>query len=152
MKGPVPKDPRLLTGHRRHRATTAATLPSEAEARTWEIPPLPPCKGPWHERVIAWWAAIWQSPMAAEYIESDKHGLYMLAMLLQDFWVARSAKDRCRFAVEIRQQESRFGLTPVDRRRLQWEIERAEVAVKKTATRRKRADRNKDPRDVLKLT
>ncbi len=90
--------------------------------------------------------------MSGEYLQVDRQGLILLAVLLQDFWVARSPKDRCRFAVEIRQQESRFGLTPVDRRRLQWEIQRAEIASKKTAARRKRADRNKDPRDVLKIT
>ena len=90
--------------------------------------------------------------MSGEYLQVDRQGLILLAVLLQDFWVARSPKDRCRFAVEIRQQESRFGLTPVDRRRLQWAVQRAEVAVKKTAARRKKADPNKDPRDVLKLT
>ncbi len=141
-----------MRGHRRNRAATQATLPSEAEAATWEVPPLPPRRGKWHERVVEWWAAVWTSPMAHEYIESDKQGLILLAMLLQDFWTAQAARDRFKFATEIRQQEARFGLTPVDRRRLQWEIERAEVAGKKTAARRKRADRNKDPRDVLKLT
>ena len=90
--------------------------------------------------------------MAAEYIDADKPGLDMLAVLHQAFWTARSAKDRFRFATEIRHQEARFGLTPVDRRRLQWEVERAEIAVKKTAARRQKADPNRDPRDILKLT
>ena len=154
MKGPAPKDPRLLRGHRRHRASTQATLPSEAEAAGWKVPPLPsrPGRGKWHPQVLEWWSAVWQSPMSGEYLQVDRQGLILLAVLLQDFWVARSPKDRCRFAVEIRQQESRFGLTPVDRRRLQWAVQRAEVAVKKTAARRKKADPNKDPRDVLKLT
>ena len=152
MRGPPPKDPRLLRGHRRHRASTQATLPSEAEAAGWEVPPLPLRRGKWHKRVVEWWGAVWTSPMAIEYLEIDKQGLVLLATLLQDFWVARSAKDRCRFAVEIRQQESRFGLSPVDRRRLQWAVQRGEAAAKKTKARRKKADPNKDPRNVLKLT
>ncbi len=152
MRGPPPNDPRLLRGHRRNRASTQATLPSEAEAAQQQIPELPPRKGKWRPEVIDWWAAVWTSPMSVEYLKVDKHGLYRLAVLLQDFWTTRVVKDRFRFAAEIRQQESCFGLTPVDRRRLQWEIDRAEIAVKKTAARRKRPDPNKDPRDVLKLT
>ncbi len=40
MRGPPPKDPRLLTGHRRNRASTQATLPSEAEAAGQQVPEL----------------------------------------------------------------------------------------------------------------
>ncbi len=149
MRGPPPKDSNLLRGHRRNRAATQATLPSEAEAATWEVPPLPPRKGKWHEQVVAWWDLIWRSPMAAEYIDADKPGLDMLAVLHQAFWTA-SNKDKFRYAAEIRQQESRFGLTPVDRRRLQWAIKRGEAATKKTAARRRRK-KEKDPREVLGL-
>ncbi len=153
MRGPPPKDPRLLRGHRRNRASTQATLPTEAEAAGQQIPELPPRKGKWRPEVIDWWAAVWTSPMASEYIGADKHGLYMLATLLQDFWTTRVVKDRFRFAAESRQQEARLGLSPVDRRRLQWEVKRGEAAAKRTAARRrKKADPNQDPRDVLKLT
>jgi hypothetical protein len=91
--------------------------------------------------------------MAAEYLEADKQGLILLAHLQQSFWTARSNKDKCYFAKEIRQQEQRFGLTPIDRRRLQWEVEKGESAAAKTETRRKRKRPNptKDPREVLKL-
>jgi hypothetical protein len=41
-------------------------------------------------------------------------------------------------AAEIRLQRQCFGLTPLDRRRLQWEIERAEAA--------ERRDRPRDSR------
>ena len=152
MKGPIPKDPRLRRGHHR-RASTRATLPSEAEAAEQEIPYLPPRpgRGKWHPQVLEWWRVVWQSPMASEFIAVDRCGLTLLATLIQDFWTA-PAKSRVRYATEIRRWEEKFGLDPVSRRRLEWQIERAEVAVKKTAARRKRADRNKDPRDVLKLT
>ena len=151
MPGPVPKPPGLR--QRRNRASTKATLPTEAEAAKQEIPPLPDRKGGWHERVVVWWESIWRSPMAAEYLDADKQGLILLASLQQSFWTARSNKDRFKFAAEIRQQEVRFGLTPIDRRRLQWEVEKGEVAAERTETRRqrKRPDSKKDPRSVLKL-
>ena len=152
MKGRTPKPPSLRKGHHRA-ASTRATLPTAAEAAGQEVPPLPPKTGNWHERVILWWERIWRSPMATEYLEADKPGLEMLAMLHQAFWTARSNKDRIRFIAEIRQQEVRFGLSPIDRRRLEWEVEKGESAAVRTETRRKRKRPNskKDPRDVLRL-
>ena len=111
---------------------------------------MPPRKGKWHERVIVWWERIWRSPMATEYLEADKPGLEMLAMLHQAFWTA-SNKDRFRYAAEIRQQEVRFGLSPIDRRRLDWTIEQGEAAAEKTRARRQRKQPGKDPREVLRL-
>ncbi|KKL66590.1 hypothetical protein LCGC14_2143450, partial [marine sediment metagenome] len=155
MRGPPPKDPRLLTGHRRNRASTKATLPTEAEAAKRKVPPLPVLGGTakWHPQVIEWWQDIWQSPMAAEFVHADRHGLYRLARLQQDFWRAPSKKDRVAIDREIRPLEAEFGLTPISRRRLQWEIARGEGAAEQTAIRRKRkrADPKKDPRDVLGL-
>lgn len=79
----------------------------------------------------AWWADLWCSPMAPEYDVSDRHGLFTLAVLVNDFWAAEKPVVRRDLAAEIRQQSQRFGLSPIDRRRLQWEIEPADdVAVK----------------------
>ncbi len=151
MRGRIPKPPGLRKGH--HRRSARAVLPTEAEAAGQEVPPLPPRHrgGKWHPRVLQWWQDIWRSPMAAEWLAVDRCGLEMLAVLQQDFWTA-PAKDRARYAAGIRLREEKFGLDPVSRRRLSWEIDRAEIAVKKTAARRKKADLNKDPRSVLKLT
>lgn len=148
----ISKPPGFKRSHHR-RASTQATLPSETKAAEQEVPPLPPWKGGWHERVVEWWVAVWQSPMAAEYLEADKPGLEMLAVLHQAFWTTRAAKDRFKFASEIRLQEIRFGLSPLGRRRLQWEVERGEDATMRTKARRKRKrpDPNKDPRDTLKI-
>ena len=146
MPGPLPKPPGLRS--RRNRASTRAVLPTPAQAAEQDVPPLPPKQGKWHERVIVWWERIWRSPMAAEYLEADKPGLEMLAMLHQAFWTARSTGDRFKYAGEIRLQEVRYGLDPISRRRLEWEVEKGEAAAKKTATRR----RKQDPRTVLKLT
>ena len=154
MPGPPPKTPGLR--QRRNRASTRATLPSEADASGREVPPLPvlPGKAKWHQQVLEWWQVIWQSPMAAEFLHADRQALYRLARLHQDFWRARSAKARSQFSAAICREEVRFGLSPIDRRRLQWEVEKGEVAANRTETRRKRKrpDPKKDPRDVLKLT
>ena len=150
MPGPIPKPPGQR--QRRNRVSTKATLPTEAEAAKQEIPPLPLRKGKWRPEVIGWWTAVWTSPMASEYLEADKHGLYILAHLYQAFWTA-SNKDRFRYAAEIRQQAQKYGLSPIDRRGLQWEIDRGDIASQRTETRRKRKrpDPKKDPRDVLRL-
>ena len=133
---PLPPKPPGLR-QRRNRASTKATLPTEAEAAKQEIPPLPERKGKWRPEVIFWWEVTWKSPMAAEYLEADKPGLYILAHLHQAFWTANN-KDRFRYATELRQQEVRFGLSPIDRRRLEWEVEKGETAAIRTETRRKR--------------
>lgn len=90
--------------------------------------------------------------MAAEFLDSDvKGGLYLLAELYQQLWAGEAA-DVGRLAAEIRQQEVRFGLSPIDRRRLQWEIEKAEQADERTRSRRQRRQlEGKDPREILKV-
>jgi len=62
--------------------------------------------------------------MAPEYIESDIDALYVLASLRDEFW--RTGGTDGKLAGEIRLQEARFGSTPLDRRRLEWELERPE--------------------------
>jgi len=82
--------------------------------------------------------------MAAEFVPSDVHGLVLLAVLVDEFWSSPSAG----LAAEIRLQRQCFGLTPIDRRRLQWEIDRGEQAVEKTVVRR-RPRGGPDPRSTL---
>lgn len=104
--------------------------------------------------VIEWWETVWRSPMASEFLDADmRGGLYLLAELYQRRWTSEDTKEIREIAAEIRQQEVRFGLSPIDRRRLQWEVEKAESAVEKTQTRRQRqtATHAKDPRDVLRI-
>lgn len=148
MPGPMPK----RNPARRNRTTTRATLSS---ARTVEAPPLPDPPSPfseWHPMAVSWWADVWASPMAPEYHESDVHGLYVLAALVNHFWF----QPRQDLAAEIRLQRQCFGLTPIDRRRLQWEIDRGEQADEKTSQRRAKATEAKaptaaaDPRSVLR--
>ena len=55
-------------------------------------------------------------------------------------------------AAEIRQQSVRFGLSPIDRRRLQWEVEKGEQATERTSKRRQHKEASsKDPREALKV-
>ncbi len=98
----------------------------------------------WHKLTRSWWRDVWHSPMAGEYLEADKHALYRLAVLVDAFWVKPTAI----LAAEIRQQQQCFGLTPIDRRRLQWEIEKTEQA-KRKRREPKPPTAGEDPRRLL---
>lgn len=129
MPGPAPKPAGTRT--RRNKASTSATIQADASIVAPELPPHS-----WHPMTLDWWRALWASPMAPEYDDSDRHGLFKLAMLQDDFWTANTAKERKEASAEIRLQEQRFGLSPIDRRRLQWEIEKSEEAVERGSKRR----------------
>jgi hypothetical protein len=110
----------------------------------------------WHPKVREWWSSVWKSPMASEFVGPDiRGGLYLLAELYQRRWSDADTKTLVALASEIRQQEIRFGLSPIDRRRLQWEIEKGETAAERTTTRRRATKLDEvaktDPRSVLTL-
>lgn len=147
------KDPTARA--RTNRASTASTL---SDGRTVIRPNLPERFDEfgnelvWNVLTIEWWDDLWASPMAGEYHSSDKHALYVLAELVDQFWTTRDPK----LAAEIRQQRQAFGLTPYDRRRLEWTIETTEEAKDKGRARRNRAESpaprktgTRDPRLVL---
>lgn len=135
---------------------TRAVLPAETPRE--QSPDLPP-RGVdagglalrWHPMTIAWWQEIWASPMAGEYLRADEHALFRLALLVDMFWVEPTIA----LAKEIRVAQQAFGLTPIDRRRLEWSVEQAEEAKTKGVQRRKREkkvqDRGSDPRAVLEM-
>jgi len=87
--------------------------------------------------------------MASEYLQTDIDGLARLAMLVDMFYKYSDPK----LMAEIRLQEARFGLSPVDRSRLQWEIEKGEEAESKRRSKRAGAKNEKphraDPRGIL---
>lgn len=83
---------------------------------------------PWHHLTIAWWERLWSSPMGPEYLPSDIDSLYITAGLVETFW--RGGADDSKLAGEIRQEMARFGATPLDRRRLEWELEREDAPAK----------------------
>ena len=145
--GPAPKP--ASTRARRNKTTTNATLKADASIVAPELP-----SALWHPMVLEWWRDLWASPMAPEYDDADRHGLFELAMLRNDFWSAETARERKDAAAEIRLQDQRFGLSPIDRRRLQWEIERTEDAVAKGQKRRTSKEPSSgpkgDPRGTLR--
>ena len=142
MPGPTPK-PAALRQHRlRH--STAAPL-TRARSRR-KVPLLPACtRGDWHPNTLAWWPEVWRSPMAAEYLPADIHGLYLLADLVDLYW----RKPTPALAAEIRLQRMCFGLTPIDRRRLQWEVEQPGRAPQRPIPTR--AAPEDDPRRILRV-
>ena len=110
-----PKPPHLR--QRRNRVSTNATLP--ASPRHVRAPTLAKDRE-WQRSTRQWWADVWRSPMATEFAATDRHALLRLAYLVDHF--ALSQGTDVKLASEIRQQEQRFGLTPLDRRRLQWTL------------------------------
>lgn len=143
MPGPLPMDPKMR--QRRNKTSTAATLSLAASGV--DAPELPerepdPETGlvpQWHPRTAAWWADVWSSPMASEFLDADVHGLYLLAELEDAFHWTRNTRDKMDLSKEIRLQRAMFGLTPMDRRRLQWEVERTESARDQGAKRRRKS-------------
>jgi len=148
---PAPKK-HATTRARANTASTAATLSNGGSAIVPTLPPRPDVveyddegnrhviPSDWKQETLDWWADLWAAPMASEYHSSDKHALFILAVLMDDFWGAPSTK----LASEIRLQRVAFGLTPYDRRRLEWTIETAEDA-KDHGQKRRAGQPNKQP-------
>ena len=85
----------------------------------------------------AWWSTIWASPMVHEWVDADVPGLIALAMLWDGFY--RTGDPRTH--AEARMATREFGLSPLSRRQLQWEVKRLDPAKKKAtpAPRRRRS-------------
>lgn len=94
-----------------------------------------------------WWKDVWGSPMAAEFLRADEHGLFRLAVLIDDFW----RKPSQALAAEIRLEQQAYGLSPLDRRRLQWQVVQTEEAIDQRDRKRSRRATiiDDDARDVL---
>lgn len=151
---PAPKHP--STRARNNRTSTNAILHPVDNPK---VPQLPRHRQ-WSQETRTWWKSVWSSPMSSEYdVDSDYHALLRLAMLVDEFHKAvafgEGAGKILGMSAEIRLQEQRFGLSPMDRRRLQWTIEQGESAEKKTEARRKATAPKvelsvvEDPREML---
>jgi len=123
---------------RANKAATAATLTDG----TTVIRPELPAGREWRPETLDWWDDLWAAPMAAEYHSSDKHALFLLAVLMDQFWTEPDQK----LAGEIRLQRQAFGLTPYDRRRLEWTIESTEEAKDRGAQRRRAGTASPQPK------
>ena len=118
------------TRQRRNRTTTLATLEAAPATRV-DLPEQPP-EQPWHQMTLSWWETIWSSPMAGEWVDADVPGLVALAKMWDSFWTAEVGLAP-KIHAEIRMASREFGLTPLSRRGLQWEIKRVEAAERATA-------------------
>lgn len=125
--------------HRRTAATIAVLDPT-VKVRTPKLP-----ERQWNAQTLAWWKDIWHSPMASEYLKADHHGLYILAVLVDMFWTEPSEK----LAAEINRHRQAFGLTPLDRRRLQWTVQRVEEGEKRQAEKPPVIEH--DPREMMRV-
>jgi len=152
MPGPVPKT--AATRQRRNRTSTSATLEAPPATRVdlptrfssyrcvdcylsvgkhtveqfdkEEIAPhdFEPAPEVWRDLTSVWWETIWASPMAEEWVDADVPGLVALAFLVDEFWRTGNRE----IAAEIRMQQREYGLSPLSRRSLQWEVIRVKRA------------------------
>ena len=90
----------------------------------------------WHDQTVAWWNDVWTSPMESAWDASDVHNVYVVALLYDDIWTARSPKERKEALGEYRLQRADLGLSPYSRRRLEWTIEGAREAQERGDKRR----------------
>lgn len=110
------------------------------------MPTMPEAQpdNPWHELAVKFWRDLWRSPMGPEFVKMDIHGLYRLFILVDQFW----KKPTVSLSAEIAREQQAYGLTPLDRRRLEWTIEKAEQTKKKATTRPIATD---DPRELFRM-
>ena len=143
MSGPPPKPSHLR--QRTNRKSGAGTI---VALENPEIPSIPnPDARIWHPLTLKAWEHAWESPMASQWLETDTDALGRLALLWDALY-----KGAIGALSEIRLQEQRFGLLPLDRSRLQWEVSRAGGEAlkqdRRVETTRKRTGTN-DPRRLL---
>lgn len=129
------------------KAELVARLTAALESGEDDVPPMPtaPLEVGWHAEVVQWWTDVWTSPMSPEWDDSDIHNVAICALLLNDFWTADSVTGRTKAAGEFRLQTQRLGLSPYDRRRLEWTFETADEA--KERGRKRRAGGGTGPAD-----
>lgn len=121
--GPAPKPAHLR--QRTNQKAGSAMLEMPASSK---VPVIPNPDGrTWHPLTVQGWKHAWGSPMASQWLKTDEDALGRLALL----WDAFYQKPNATILAEIRLQEQRFGLSPLDRSRLQWEVSRAEEAEQK---------------------
>lgn len=76
----------------------------------------------WHALTVAWWKDVTRSPMATHFLQADFDELFTLVELVDQFWWDPQGKRSLELAKAIRLGGARLGLSPMDRKRLQWEV------------------------------
>lgn len=145
MPGPAPKPSHLRA--RTNKKAGHATIEAPEDP---DIPAIPNPDGRvWHPLTVQAWEHAWSSPMSSQWLETDADALGRLALLWDQFYGKPSAM----VMAEIRLQESRFGLSPLDRSRLQWEVARGDEAQRKRQVPTLPKDKPVvgDPRKLLRM-
>lgn len=70
----------------------------------------------------AYWKTLWSSPMAAMYQEADKFAVARAAVLHA---LVLRGEAKAAELTELRNLEMALGITPLARRKLQWEVDTA---------------------------
>jgi hypothetical protein len=140
-RGPTPKDPTKLRGHRK----PPPTLELVADAH----PVKPPALGSgyrfegkqhrWLPGTRSWWKTWRESPQAQMFSATDWRRLQLLAPIVDRY--LRTSDPR--LMSEIRLGEANLGATPADRARLHWQIVEAPGPPKDPRRRARR-----DPRGL----
>lgn len=129
----------------RARANKAATAQTLTRGESHDVPSLPDRDDElddngdpmlWHPQTLAWWDAIWRSPLPGAWESFDIPTLYTLALLYNDIWTARTAKERKDAAGEYRLQRKDFFIAPYDRLRGEIVFAEADAAKRQVAARR----------------
>jgi hypothetical protein len=113
-----------------------------------KVPEIPNPDGrEWHPLTLKAWNTAFLSPMASQWLPTDVDALGRLALL----WDAFYQKPNPNTMKEIRLQSALFGLSPLDRSRLQWEVARGDEAEQKRQPKRQPTTRTgtNDPRAFL---
>lgn len=133
------KDPSVRA--RRNKSVTRRTLSEDHDVEAPELPD----GVEWHSLTRRWWADLWASPMAPEYQDADLSGMFRVAMLQNDFWLAGSPKERAEIQVRLEKADADFGTNPLARRRLEWQIQSSEEAKSRGAKRKAAAAPSEPP-------
>ena len=146
-KGRMPKPAHMRQNRTKKAGATNLSGPDQEQQERVKTPPLQnPDKRKFHRLTRAWWRRVWESPMAGEYLPTDIDGLARLAILVDNYYLNPGKE----LLAEIRLQEARFGLSPVDRSRLQWEIVKGEEAERKRRPPQRQQEASPiDPRGIL---
>jgi hypothetical protein len=153
----MPATPKPPGARRRRNAGQSQWQELPAEGRKGEIPE-PRTQRKLGEVAERYWDTLWTSPMAVTFTDADIQPLTRLAVLVDDrdrsesgeglIEIIESAYTEGEVEVvvgrfvgdgEIRQLEDRYGISPLARRRLQWEIKQGDVV--EMPTRKAGSDR-----------
>lgn len=141
--GPPPKPAGMRQRGPKHATAAVLQMPAP-DVQVPKLPPRPQSAPPWLPETLAWWEDVWRSELAPEYLQVDRHRLYVLAELMDAF----RREPTTALAAEIRLQGAAFGMSSMDRRRLQWK-KPGQEAPRRQSARGKPLRGRADPRRVL---